>query len=411
MSESTSSKIWRRRNRRNDPLTHHLLAVWNPAYASDALDATLDLLRATVAAHRAGTIPEEDVYVWWGKVRSSNRQQALPHLEAVLALDSQLRGDDGPPCEMHLYLTDYQSLYVAHVGEITAENVLDDDPDMVPDFYSAQNLNCDCWFRLWDIRRVVSSDLLGVIEELRKLRNTRYHDRPVSIYGGMVELPLIVTRSDGARYFDADVRRQLTDSRFWVEFDAERAGLGRMERELRDNLIGDTAWRGLDPVARSFVATAERIFRDHSDELGFDLSAVIVNFAKAFEVQTNLLLRQALAGAPSQARFANVAGQTVDVTTGRLWSLGELASILGNEHAINATVRRALRNGDWFAASLPAVLRELADLRNPAAHSGRANREVVTRIRNQLLGVGVPGALVELGKVRPLSPSSHLPAP
>ena len=157
-------------------------------------------------------------------MRSSNRQQALPHLDAILALDAQLRGDNGPSCEMHLYLTDYQSLYVAHVGEITSDNMLDDEPDMVPDFYRTRNLNCDCWFPLWDIRRVVSANMLDVIEELKKLRNTRYHDRPVSIYGGMVELPLIVTRSDDARYFDADIRRQVTGDRFWVEFDADPLG-------------------------------------------------------------------------------------------------------------------------------------------------------------------------------------------
>ncbi|HEV2643427.1 MAG TPA: hypothetical protein VGT98_12000, partial [Candidatus Elarobacter sp.] len=208
--------------------TRHLLAVWNPSYASDAMDATLDLLRTAAAGYRDGAHDEEHVFVWWGKVRSSNRQQALPHLEAVLALDEQLHGDDGPSVEMHLYLTDYRSLYVAHVGEITPDDPSVDGSRHVPAYYAANNLVCDCWFQLWDIRRVVTDDMLGVIEELKKLRNTRYHDRPVSIYGGMVELPLIVTRNDGARYFDVDVRDQLTDGKFWVEFDAERVGLGRM---------------------------------------------------------------------------------------------------------------------------------------------------------------------------------------
>jgi|GEM_PF-6094154 len=62
--------------------------------------------------------------------------------------------------------------------------------------------------------------------------------------------------------------------------------------------LGDIAWRGRDPVSRGFVATAGRIFRGFRDALGFDLSAVVVNFAMAFEVQTNLMLRQALAGVP-----------------------------------------------------------------------------------------------------------------
>lgn len=39
---------------------------------------------------------------------------------------------------------------------------------------------------------------------------------------------------------------QLADYRFCIEFGAERVGVGAIERELRDNLVGDTAWRELD---------------------------------------------------------------------------------------------------------------------------------------------------------------------
>ena len=65
----------------------------------------------------------------------------------------------------------------------------------------------------------MADDTPGVSEELGRLRNTRYHDRPVSLYGGMVELPLIVTRDDGARWF-AD-RDLLTSGRLWAERDAD----------------------------------------------------------------------------------------------------------------------------------------------------------------------------------------------
>ena len=65
----------------------------------------------------------------------------------------------------------------------------------------------------------MADDTPGVIEALRRLRNTRYHDRPVSLYGGMVELPLIVTSDDGARWF-AD-RDFLTGGCLWAERDAD----------------------------------------------------------------------------------------------------------------------------------------------------------------------------------------------
>jgi hypothetical protein len=381
----------------------HLVSVWNPSYEADAMEQHLSVLLANAARFRKGEGDEEDVYVWWGKIRSANRQQPMPHLADVLAIDAELGGEGETVAaerEVHLYLTDYRSLYVAHVAEIVTDDMRDDDGH-VPAFYAAGDFNFDCWFQLWDIRRLVTNDTLGVVEELRKLRNTRYNDRPVSIYGGMVDLPLIVTRADGARYFDPAVRAALTDGRFWCEFDAERSGVGAMERELRENLFGSQAWSGLDAAARSFIASAEKVFRDHRSDPAFDFSGVVVDYAKAFEVQANGLLRQAVAGAARDVRLVNVDGQSVDLARGSMLSLGQLARVMGENRALNDWLKRQLKPGEWVAASLPPILNELAALRNPAAHGTRISREQVTPLRDTLVGVGCTGRLVELGNVRP----------
>ena len=382
--------------------TRHLVAVWNPARAENALDASVQMLLEATRAFRAGEREEDDVYVWWGKVRSSNRQQPLPHLSDILGLDEDLKDEDGPRRETHLYLTDYRALYVAHVAEITADNVLEFDRDRVPAFYATGDMTCDCWFRLWDIRRLVADDTAEVVRELAKLRNTRYHDRPVSIYGGMVDLPLIVTRDDGAGFFEADVRSALTEGKFWVEFDAERvgAGIGAMEQELRLNVLGDGVWSALDPAARTFIATAESLYRSHRQDATFDFSAVVVDFAKAFEVQVNLLLRRATASLPDRERMVNVDGRRVDLASGELWNLGSLARTIAEDEHLNGVLKRRLANGEWFTSSLPPILRELAERRNPAAHRERVTREQAGELRNRVLGVGVPAIVTELARVR-----------
>ena len=378
----------------------HLVSVWNPAKAENALDASVEMLLNAARSYRAGTLEEEDVYVWWGKVRSSNRQQPLTHLEEILALDDDLKGEEGPRREVHLYLTNYRALYVAHVAEVTDDNVLESDAERVPAFYAANRMNCDCWFRLFDIRRLVADDTVEVVRELEKLRNTRYHDRPVSIYGGMVDLPLIVTRDDGARFFEADVRSALTDGKFWVEFDAEWAGIGSMEQELRLNVLGDSVWNALDPGARTFIATAESLFRSHRQDPTFDFSAVVVDFAKAFEVQVNLVLRRATAALPVRDRTVNMDGRRVDLASGELWNLNALARTIADDEHLNAVLKRKLTNGEWFASSLPPILRELADERNPAAHRERVTREQASDLRNRMLGIGVPAAVTELARVK-----------
>jgi hypothetical protein len=300
---------------------------------------------------------------------------------------------------VHLYLTDYRSLYVAHLGGVTDADVREEE-EHVPAYYSRQSLSCDCWFQLWDIRRVVLDDTPAVVDELRSLRNTRYHDRPVSLYGGMTDLPLIVTRDDDTRYFDPRTRDQLTGGRHWVEFDAERSGTGGMQRELRENRFGDEGWRALDPATRSFIATAEQLFRTHRNDAAFDLSSVLVDYSKAMEVQVNAILRRALTGSEARLRQTNVDGRTIDVVADGPLTLGQLARAIGGERALSEVLRRRLGHGQWFVSSLPPILSELAAARNPAAHTAAIERAEVLRLRNQLVGVGCTGSLVELSRVR-----------
>lgn len=381
-------------------MPRHLVGVWNPSYEADAMDGHVALLLEHARAFRAKQCDEEEVYVWWGKLRSRYRQGPLPHLGDVLALDEPLRGEEPP--ETHLYLTDYRSLYVAHLAEVTAEDVREwpGEGSHLPDYYKQSGVHADCWFRLFDIRRVVLDDTPAVIAELRHVRNVHYHDTRVSLYGGMVNLPLVVTREDGTRWFDPATRAQLTGGRHWVEFDAAQAGTGRMQEELREHRFGTTLWEHLDPAARGFIATAEQLYRAHRNDAAFDLSIVVVNFAKALEVQGNAVLRRALAGATRDVRLANLDGASVDLVEGGPFPLGTLARAIGEDQARAAWLRTRLVHGAWFTGSLPALLEEVRAARNPAAHGERVDRGTVARLRGQLVGVGSIGSLVELAKVR-----------
>ncbi|HRN54439.1 MAG TPA: hypothetical protein PK788_13165, partial [Gemmatimonadaceae bacterium] len=78
--------------------------------------------------------------------------------------------------------------------------------------------------------------------------------------------------------------------------------------------------------------------------------------------------------------------------------LGFALRLIGEDEARNGHLRKRL--GEWFAASLPALLRELTELRNAAAHGGTVSRDAVARLRNALMGVGSVGQLLQLAQVR-----------
>ncbi|MBT8478652.1 MAG: hypothetical protein KJO06_07040, partial [Gemmatimonadetes bacterium] len=81
----------------------HLLSVWNPSYADAAMDRHLEVLLRWAAREAQGEADDADVYVWWAKLRSPNRDEPLGHKDDVLALQAQIEAGT----ETHLYLTDY----------------------------------------------------------------------------------------------------------------------------------------------------------------------------------------------------------------------------------------------------------------------------------------------------------------
>ena len=380
----------------------HLLSVWNPSYADDAMDRHLEVLLRQAAARREGRGDDEDVYVWWAKLRSPNRQEPIPHADEVLALQDQI--DAG--VETHLYLTDYGSLYVAHLVEVTGDDVPSawpDERDHMPSYYEGHE--ADFWFRLWDIRRLVGRDAPATIEELKKLRNVRYHDRPVSLYGGIVDLPLIVTREDGTSWF-ADVAA-LTEGRRWAERDAELRGeTERLSAELRDNLLGPDIWEALDPSSRTFLTTAEAIFRARRDDPGFDFSGAALEYTKAIETELNGLLfptlRRVLGRAPADRREVYAGARLLDLG-GRVphQGLGTMRHLLEKEDVVRTALRTGLpHDWSWMEGVLPHELEPVLELRNPAAHSRAVGREEMGRWRQNLLGIGCEGLLVRIVRAK-----------
>ena len=379
------------------PLPLHLVGVWNPSYAADAMQVHTSLLFDWMHRFHDHKAADHDVYVWWGRVRSAHRQQVLPHLDRILALEEELADESR---ELQFYLTDYRSLFVAQVGRVTREDVRQTEPDHLPAYYHKLDVVPDCWFALHDIRRLVTEDTLSVIHELTRLRNTGYHDQPVSLYGGMVDLPLLVTRPDGRKFFAADELDAVADGKSWAEFDAEQGGVGAMERELRENLIGDDAWGRLYPASRVILASAEKMFRDHRDEPGFDFGGVLSLLAKALETEVNARLHAALQNADPDARYSNLGdAKSSDLSTRRL-TLGQLVTVLTDGNAARARLLNdRLREGQWFGSTLGMVLRDFTTLRNSVTHESRLPREAALAWRNRLLGIGCDGVFARLARV------------
>src|SRR4029077_20605625 len=102
------------------------------------MDEHRAMLLRLIAARPGEKRPLEDAYVWWGRIRSGHRRGVLAHLEEVLALNEGL---ETKSAELHLYLTDFRSLYVGEVLEVSDDDVRDD-KEHVPAYYGAHHCAC-----------------------------------------------------------------------------------------------------------------------------------------------------------------------------------------------------------------------------------------------------------------------------
>ena len=92
------------------------------------------------------------------------------------------------------------------------------------------------------------------------------------------------------------------------------------------------------------------------------------------------------------------------MTKGIPLSLGMLGRVLMKDETIRNALRPRLVEGDWLLSKGGSVLSAFSSHRNPAAHSQVISRDTARKLRNQLLGVGGLGDLVQLAATRTRRP-------
>jgi hypothetical protein len=135
----------------NQRAEHHLVTVWNPSYAVDAMEQHLSLLLRLAGEFEKRAIGKDALYVWWGKVRSPNRQGPQANADDIRRIGRELAAEERD--EVQLYLTDYQSLYVGDVDLIQEQGPGDAESPHIPPYYRQERLSFDFWFRLRDMGR------------------------------------------------------------------------------------------------------------------------------------------------------------------------------------------------------------------------------------------------------------------
>jgi len=139
----------------------NLLSLYNPYYNENVIEQHLELLK-------------ENGVVAFGKVRSKLRDYEHPNQDVLDSIYEETSRDE----PIQLFLTDYNSIYVANVISINKNIKF----IKVPKYY--EELEVEYWFVFDDLRLIAHKDF--------------------EIYGNPYVYPMQVTMKEEINYFDKD---------------------------------------------------------------------------------------------------------------------------------------------------------------------------------------------------------------
>lgn len=137
----------------------HLLILYNPYYQSNVIESHLEILK-------------NEGKVAFGKIKSKLNTQANNPLESFYASINQSH-------PLQLFLTDYASLFVALVTQISSTATAN-----APKYYQQNSLEVDHWFMIEDMRELVRNDFVRIRDDyLPNFTTPHNNNRTYALYG------------------------------------------------------------------------------------------------------------------------------------------------------------------------------------------------------------------------------------
>lgn len=134
-------------------------------------------------------------HMYWGKIQVSEYSEPL----RIENFEEVIQHNSDSHLETHVYVTDYQHLWVGKVSKVQREIT---DPENALSFY--QNKNVEVWFRLEDFE-LISAQAPQTLEYLSQIyvdnNYYSYKIKEMTPFTSGIRFPMIVQDRSGCRYF------------------------------------------------------------------------------------------------------------------------------------------------------------------------------------------------------------------
>jgi len=364
---------------------HNLLILYNPYYQKNVIEEHIDILLNSDSQSNAKAA--------FGKIRSKLRDYEHPYQERLNEIYDSISEEN----YLQLFLTDYSSIYVAKVIEVTTE----DRSDMAPDYYRHKKLDVERWFVISDMREIVRNDFESIRDRiLSNFTTPNFGDHHYAIYGNSYVYPLVVEMDEKMDYFEND-----NDGfRYFTEIFKSQNRLDT-KKALIDYRFGEKSFYSLHPNTQDAIISAEMEYAENKSDPLYDFTAVVIKLSKAFEKELYLFLRKLFAFLISKESRLSHIDYTVQ---GRDFTLSDYQynkpnlgtnKYLLKQHHIKNALNQYIKDFAlkyFIFSTIPKAINAIQPIRNEAAHGESASFQECARLRESIIGIGESGLLCEL---------------
>lgn len=340
----------------------NLLILFNPYYQKDVIDSHIAILKERGA-------------VGFGKIKSK-----LTSLSEYKELDWESFSSVSSHSPLQLFLTDYSSLFVAKIVNVSKSI----SQDIAPSYYQEKGLEVEAWFVIADIIELVHKDFEKIRDLfLANFTTPDFGNHTYAIYGNSYQYPLKVEMKNEIKYF-------ASSELFYPNIYKSKEFLAT-KHNLLSYVFGDFGAK-LHPESLENLVFAEMEFEANKEDRLYDFSGVAIKYGKAIEMEAYLFFKTLFFFlAQSEKEILDIAfevqgvGHSVADMQSFRPNLGTYKFLL-SQPLISQSIEN--HNLKWIVSGIPANLSIAQKIRNEAAHGEKTSLEGIKTLRNSVLGIG-----------------------
>ena len=357
----------------------NIIILYNPYYQEDVIEQHLEILKDKGA-------------VAFGKVKSALKNQEHPNEQKL----EELYGEVSKEKHMQLFLTDYNSIFVANVIAVKKDKTI---LIKTPKYYDS--LDVEQWYVFDDLRLIVKDNFSLIRDKiLSNFKAVNYNNRTYAIYGNPYVYPMQITMKEEIDYFEKDDE----SFKFYTNIFKSELEL-QTKQSLIDFTFGSDIFYSFNSNTQDNIISAQIEYLQNKHNPLYDFSSVVVKYSKAVELELHRFMKIVFKYLCDRDNYLSNIDYSIQ---GRDYVLSDIQEHKANYGTYkflirNPKIKRAINDyisqkdlKSFIITTIPKFISIMQNIRNESVHGGSTTLKECNDIRDNMLGIGKSSFLGDL---------------